>query len=244
MLTSHLPSRLPGARAAKAACSALAATALLAWLPTVHASTLANTSTTLLSDNTGEASTATLQANATQWLAASFTTDQTYDTLAQWTATVLGQADASTGTGVSSGGTGAATLSLYSSDPIGLVPDSALATFTAMASTDTATTYSLTGVALSANNAYWLVLSNNTGTSTWAWSESGTGTGTGFTGNWANSDDAGSTWFTNSNLYPLQASVQVTTVSTVPEPATWALLLVSLGGAAVVRLSSRAKSTL
>jgi hypothetical protein len=219
---------------AKAVCSALVASALMVWLPPAQASTL-------LSDNTSEAPTGTLQADATQWLAASFTTDQTYDTLAQWTATVLGQTDASTG--ASSGGTGSATLSLYSSDAFGLVPDSALATFTAVASTHTATTYRLTGVALSANTAYWLVLSNSTGASNWAWTDNSAGTGTGFTGNWANSDDAGSTWFTNSNLYPLQAAVQVTAESSIPEPATWALLLVGLSGAALVRLASQAMAT-
>jgi len=228
MHTPNAPSTLLD-RTAQAVCSALVASALMVWLPPAQASTV-------LSDNTQQTTSGTVQADATQWLAASFTTDQAYDSLATWTATLLGQ----WGSGVSSGGTGSATLSLYSSDAEGLVPDLALATFTAEASNDSTLNYSLSGVALSAHTAYWLVLSPSDGSASWAWTDSSTGTGSGFTGNWANSDDAGSTWFTNSNLYPLQASVQVSGVSTVPEPATWLLILVGLSGAALVRLASRA----
>lgn len=73
------------------------------------------------------------------------------------------------------------------------------------------------------------MLSNATGESTWAWTAASEGAGSGFTGAWADSDDAGSTWFTESSLYPLQASISV---SAVPEPATWLLMLGGLGAVA------------
>jgi hypothetical protein len=157
-----------------------------------------------LSDNTAQISTDTVVADSSSWLAASFTTDTAYSG-ATLNAVVLALADS-----------GTSSLALYSSDASNLVPDSLLAKLTLVSTSATSTTFSLSDVHLQGSATYWLVLSNTSGSSNWSWTETSEGTGSGFTGVWANSDDAGGTWFTNSNLYPVQAAV---TVSAVPEPA-------------------------
>jgi len=173
------------------------------------------TSAATLSDNTTPASAGTLAATATDWLAASFTADADYSAA---TLEAILSATIDSGT---------ASLALYSSDASGLIPGSLLATFQATGSANSLATFSLSGVTLQSNTSYWLVLSNATGTANWSWTDTSEGTGTGFTGVWANSDDAGEVWFTNSSLYPLQASVSVS-ASAVPEPNT--LMLFWLGG--------------
>ncbi|MDO9005466.1 MAG: choice-of-anchor R domain-containing protein [Aquabacterium sp.] len=166
---------------------------------------------TTLSDNTTQITADTVAADATNWLAASFSTDTTYSA-ATLQAVVLALADS-----------GATTLALYSSDASSLVPDSLLANFNLVSTSATASTFSLSDIDLQGNATYWLVLSNASGSTNWSWTEASDGTGSGFTGTWANSDDAGGVWFTNSNLYPLQAGVTV--VSAVPEPASMLLWL-------------------
>lgn len=208
----------PLTHAVRALCAACAFSALT-W-----AAPLAAQATTL-SDNTAQLSSDSLAATATNWLAASFTADTSIGQ-ATLDAVLLGSVDS-----------GASTLALYSSDASGLVPDSLLATFTATTTSTGTLGFTLSGVSLSAGSSYWLVLSNASGSTNWAWTESSDGTGNGFTGVWANSDDAGAVWFTNSTLYPLQAMVAV---SAVPEPAPLVLWLGALTLFAVVR-TTRAK---
>jgi hypothetical protein len=180
---------------------------------------------TTLSDNTTQASSDTLAATATNWLAASFTADASY-TQATLQATLTGSVSG-----------GSSLLALYSSDASGLIPDSLLATFTA--TTSGSLSFTLSGVDLLEGSRYWLVLSNASGSTNWAWTESSEGTGSGYTGLWANSDDAGGVWFTNSTLYPLQASV---TVSSVPEPTTLMLWLGALPLLAMARANAQPKT--
>lgn len=175
-----------------------------------------------LSDNTTQASAGTLAATSSDWLAASFTADADYSAA---TLEAILSATVDSGT---------ATLALYSSDASGLIPGSLLATFQATGSASSLASYSLSGVTLQSNTSYWLVLSNASSTANWSWTEASDGTGAGFTGLWANSDDAGEVWFTNSTLYPLQASV---TVSAVPEPNT--LVLFWLGAVPLLLVARR-----
>ncbi len=183
---------------------------------------------TTLSDNTYQTSADSVFATATDWLAASFTTDVSYDN-ATLDAVLLANAPS-----------GTSTLALFSSDPSGLIPGDALATFTLSSSSATSTAFSLSGVDLKAGTSYWLVLSNSTGESAWSWTQASEGTGTGFTGLWANSDEAGLTWYTNSKLYPLQVAVSI---SAVPEPSCTALSLSSLPLLALLATRRRAQRT-
>ncbi|MBI3381080.1 MAG: PEP-CTERM sorting domain-containing protein [Aquabacterium sp.] len=195
----------------------------LAWSPQQAA--LANT----LSDNTSQATSGdTVAADASNWVAASFITDAAYGNAAL-SATVLAS------------GTASATLSLFSSDASGLVPASWLADLTLGSSSASSGSYTLEGISLNASTSYWLVLRNESGNSQWSWTASGDGSGSGFTGIWANSDDAGLSWFTNSTLYPVQMQVSVngSTASSVPEPASWALTLVALPVLARLRRQHR-----
>lgn len=189
--------------------------AMACWL--VASPTLAQAAETTISDNTTLSSAGTNEVSANNWLASSFT---------------LGALDGDSllATVVGSTTSGTASLALYSSDASGLIPESALASFTATGSTDGTLSFSLNGLSLTAGT-YWAVLTNTTGSTQWSWTEDSSGSGTGFTGAWANSDDAGSTWFSNSTLYPLQVSVSV---SSVPEPT--ALLLGLAGVAGLVGL--------
>ncbi|MGC4063027.1 MAG: choice-of-anchor R domain-containing protein [Aquabacterium sp.] len=177
-----------------------------------------------LSDNLSAVSEDSVTASLDHWLAASFTTD-----------TAIGTGD--TLTAVLKAGVldGSQSLSLYTSDDTGLVPTQWLADFTATSSTSSTSTFSLSGVSLSSASSYWLVLSNASGTSTWQWTADSTGSGTGFTGLWADSDDAGNVWFSNSARYPLQLSVS-SSISAVPEPASNVLTLTGLCLLAAMRL--------
>ena len=94
------------------------------------------------------------------------------------------------------------------------------------ATTPTDATWTTPGVSLSANTTYWLVLRASSGTFNWAWTSANTGTGVGYTNTWADSDNAGSIWF-SSTAFPFLASV---TATPVPEPGS--LLLAGLAAAA------------
>jgi len=187
--------------------------AMACWLAAT--ATPARASETTIADNTSLSSAGTNEVSGDAWLAASFTVDALDGE--GLLATLVGSTQA-----------GSASLALYSSDASGLIPDSALATFTAVNSTDGTLNFSLSGLTLG-SGTYWAVLSNATGSSEWSWTADSVGAGTGFTGAWANSDDAGVTWFSNSTLYPLQLRMAV---STVPEPGSWLLGLVGLIGVA------------
>lgn len=175
-----------------------------------------------LSDNLSAVSEDSVTASIDHWLAASFTTD-----------TAIGTSDTLTAVLKASLLDGSQSLSLYASDDTGLVPTQWLADFTATSSTSDTSTFSLSGISLSSASSYWLVLSNAGGSSAWSWTADSTGTGSGFTGLWADSDDAGSVWFSNSARYPLQLSVST---SALPDPASNVLMLTGLCVLAASRL--------
>lgn len=181
----------------------------------------AHASESIVSDNTSLSSAGANDVSADTWLATSLTLDALDGESLQ--ATLVG--------GTS---TGSASLMLYNSDASALIPGSALASFSSDASGSDTMSFSLAGLTLSAGT-YWLVLSNTEGSSSWSWTSEETGTGSGFTGAWANSDDAGATWFSNSTLYPLQMSVSV---SSVPEASTWVMGLMGAAGLAASRRRS------
>lgn len=203
----------------------IAACALLALALAGHVQ--ATTQTTVLSDNSSQASTDVLTAAAGNWLAADFISDAFYDSASTLQANLL--ANTLSGT---------AQLRLYASDSSGLVPSSAIASFVALANG-----FTLSGVSLDANTHYWLVLSNADGATDWAWTEISGGTGGGYTGVWANSDDAGTTWFSNSSETPLQFALSIASVSAVPEPAGWACLLAALPLLAVAKRRAKPSIT-
>jgi hypothetical protein len=198
---------------------------VLGWLFLAGAPAKADATT--LSDNTSQTAAGSLSASSFEWLAAGFVSDANYTDVDL--EVVLAAAELS----------GATTLALYSSDSSGQIPEGLLKSFSLSSTAASSLTFSLSDVDVLANTSYWLVLSNATGLSTWAWTEASEGVGAGFTGAWANSDDAGSSWFTNSPLYPLQATVKVG-IPQVPEPATTALWL----GLLPVWLLARKRSTL
>ncbi len=201
----------------RAASSPLCTFAILSAFTVFSAfSPVAQAAYTTIADNSTAASAGTVSATATDWLATSFTLSE------------LGRGETLLASLVGGTTSGSASLVLYSSDASGLIPESALASFTTVSDASGTLSFSLSGLTLG-SGTYWAVLSNATGTSEWSWTEEGTGTGTGFTGAWANSDDAGTTWFSNSTLYPVQASI---TVSAVPEPGSWWLGLAGLIGVA------------
>jgi hypothetical protein len=173
----------------------------------------AHASESIVSDNTSLSSAGTNDVSGDTWLAASLTLDSL-------------EGESLLATLVGGTTNGSASLQLYSSDASSLIPGTALASFTADATSTDTLSFSLAGLTLSAGT-YWLVLSNTEGASSWSWTTEETGSGGGFTGAWANSDDAGTTWFSNSTLYPLQMSVSV---SSVPEPSAWLMGLSGLMG--------------
>jgi hypothetical protein len=127
--------------------------------------------------------------------------------------------------------TGKAELDIY--DDGGLQPGSLVGKLVSPVSYSsglTATTFTTSGINLSANSNYWVVLKATSGEFDWAWTTDNTGTGAGFQGTWGNSSDAGSTWFTY-GIYPTQMSVSVASTA-VPEPGSLALC----GAGAVVFL--------
>lgn len=169
---------------------------------------------TLLSSNLDQTSADALEATSTDWLAVSFVNT-----------TTLSASDVLLATLSATTSSGSATLTLYSSDSSGLIPDSALAAFTTTSSAAGALSFSLTGATLAQGSTYWLVLSQDGGSTLWNWTASNAGSGSGFTASWADSIDGGATWFAESTLYPLQAAVSV---SAVPEPASALFLLSGL----------------
>jgi len=109
-------------------------------------------------------------------------------------------------------------------------PGSLVGTLTAASSYTSAlsdVTFSSSGLTLSANSTYWIVLKALSGEFDWGWTADNSGTGVGFQGTWGISSDAGSTWYTYA-VYPTQFSVTTTdpatTVDVAMEPGTGLLL--------------------
>jgi hypothetical protein len=98
---------------------------------------------------------------------------------------------------------GTATLALYSDS--GLEPDTLVGTLTSPASYSTtlaSTTFTTSGITLTANTNYWLVLKANGGTFNWAWTSDNTGTGVGFQHTYGETDNSGGTWYTFDTFPP------------------------------------------
>ena len=125
-----------------------------------------------------------------RWLAAIFTTDSS--TATSLTATLA----------LAQSATGVAQLDLYTDG--GLQPGAFVARFTSplpYSATLAETDFTLTGVSLTANTNYWLVLSAPSGSFDWAWTSDFD-----VLQGWADSPDASGAWF-GSDAYPPQFSV-------------------------------------
>jgi hypothetical protein len=99
------------------------------------------------------------------------------------------------------------TLALYTGTA--QAPVTQVGTLTApasIASSLSLTTFTTTGLILVPGTKYWVVLKPNSGTFHWSTTNSSVSTGTGYTGQWASSSNAGSTW-TSSTVSPLQMDV-------------------------------------
>ena len=152
-------------------------------------------STTDLADNLSQTPDSYETATGNNWLAASFTTTSAVSV----TGVTLPLAMTTSG---------AVTLSIYTDG--GLEPGTLVGTLASPSSfSATSADATFTGsVALSAGTTYWVVLQATSGAFNWYWTDSTTGTGTGFTGEWSQSSNAGTTWFSDDN-YPLQMQVLV-----------------------------------
>jgi hypothetical protein len=185
-----------------------------------------------LSSNLTNTSSGTESATGSTWLTASFGTGSSAATLD--TISLL----------LASSSVGMAEVDLYS-DGL-LAPGSLVAQLTApptYSSTLANTNFTATGVTLSADTTYWIVLKALSGAFNWSWTNDNAGTGTGYQGVWGASTDNGSTWFTYT-VYPTQFSVttSASAATSTPEPNTWLLSGVGLliaGAALGKRLDGR-----
>ncbi|MEZ5398639.1 MAG: BACON domain-containing protein [Bryobacteraceae bacterium] len=104
--------------------------------------------------------------------------------------------------------TGVAAVSIYSES--GLHPGTLAGPLSSPASyspTAAATTFTSSGIALTAGATYYIVLQATSGTFEWSWTASNTGAGSGFQPVWGVSADGGSTWSTQLG-YPMQALIE------------------------------------
>lgn len=174
---------------------------------------------TILSSNISNVTTDIETASGSTWLAASFGSGPTALSLTSATLLLRGSAT-----------NAVAQLSLYTD--AGLVPGSLVATLTSPVTYSTSlasTIFASSGVTLTANSTYWIVLRAVTGRFDWAWTSNNSGTGVGFQHTWAVSDNAGSVWF-SSDTFPTQFTItaDTATVTAVPEPTGLSLLAGSL----------------
>src|SRR6185369_1190291 len=79
----------------------------------------------------------------------------------------------------------------------------------AYSSTAAATIFTTSGISLSANSTYWIVLQAGSGKFDWSWTADTSGDGAGFQRTWGQSLDAGATWATYA-IYPTQFQVTAT----------------------------------
>ncbi|MBV9508320.1 MAG: hypothetical protein JO323_25295 [Acidobacteriia bacterium] len=165
-----------------------------------------------LTDNLSSTSSGSDTVSGSTLLGADFTTDA--DNYLLESATLLVQQDTS----------GVASLYVYS-DNSG-IPGSLLGTFASPASYTSSlssTVFTASGLPLSADTTYWLVLSGTTGSFDWSWTTDNSASSAGFTGDTASYD--GSYWYGTSGVYPYQLSVTADPVSATPEPSMFFLLL-------------------
>lgn len=179
----------------------------------------------ILSDNLSSTSGGVETTTGNRWLATSFGTGAA----SAYTLDSVTLLLANTSTGIA----GSARLDLYSQSL--LAPGSLIGSLVSPASYSTSlanTTFTAaSGLSLSANTTYWVVLKGTSGSFDWSWTSANTGTGAGYQNTWGETDDAGASWYTY-DLFPTQIRVNATPVgasAVVPEPGTLALLLA--GGA-------------
>jgi hypothetical protein len=159
-----------------------------------------------ISNNLSNATAGTETASGSTWVTASFGTGSSSSTLSNVTLLLSNPA------------AGVAEVDLYSNSL--LQPGSLVGTLNSPGSYSSElsnTTFSSSGLALSANSTYWIVLKALSGEFDWAWTTESSGTGIGFQGTWGISTDAGSTWYTYA-VYPTQFSVTTTAATVTPEP--------------------------
>lgn len=181
----------------------------------------AKADTFTLSDNLSNANAGVETASGTRWLTSSFGTGGAVYTLDSVTLLLANTA------------AGQARVSVYT-DGL-LAPGSLVGTLTSpsnYSSTLIATTFTGSGIALSSNSTYWVVLQADSGSFDWGWTANNSGTGTGFDRTWGETDDAGASWYTY-DIYPTQMRVVASTASTapIPEPASLTLLATGLASA-------------
>ncbi|WZO99995.1 PEP-CTERM sorting domain-containing protein [Isosphaeraceae bacterium EP7] len=129
---------------------------------------------------------------------------------------------------LSSADAGVAALAIYSDS--GLQPGDLIGTLIQDGSFSTAlsaVTFSASGIVLSADTTYWVVLKATSGSVGWAWASNNAGSGEGFQSTFGSTDDAGGTWFTQETYYPQQMRVSA---AAVPEPGSMVLIGVGLAG--------------
>ena len=159
-------------------------------------------------------------ASGTNWLTAAFTTDSTaYTTLS--TTLLLQNTSA-----------GAAELDIYSDG--GLRPGTLKSVLTSPATYSSSSlanaTFTGSGLTLSANTKYWLVLKATSGAFDWGWTNDDS-----IVQEWGTSSNSGSVWFTD-NAFPFQYSV----TGTVPEPRQAAAVAIALMSIAFTRRTRHA----
>jgi hypothetical protein len=152
-----------------------------------------------LSDNLGSATGGTEAVAGERRLAAAFSTGPT--TAGQLASVTLLLASTSPGT---------AALDLHAD--AGLEPGAFIAALTSpanFASTPAEAIFSASGIALTPDTVYWVVLRAPSGTFEWAWTTDNAGLGAGFDTTWDLSEDGGAAWYTH-DVYPLQLRVTAT----------------------------------
>ena len=156
---------------------------------------------TTLSDNSSSAASGSYTASGSLALAADFSTDADY--LLSSVTLLIVQDTA-----------GIASVSLYS-DNSGY-PGTLLGTLTSPDTYPTSgvssTTFTSTdGIALSANQTYWIVLTAPSGSFDWSWTADNAGTGAGFLADSAYFD--GTYWYGTGGIYPYQFTIVATPVT-------------------------------
>lgn len=137
-----------------------------------------------------------------------------------------------------------AQLDIYSN--YGNVPGTALGTLASPVSiplnTAEKVTFTASGISLSANSTYWVVLHAPTGQLWWSYTDDSTGTGPGFSTINTFSGNGGSSWATPIDYYPNQMQVNAD-IAAVPEPSQWAMIGVTALGVTGYALRRRLAKT-
>ena len=125
-------------------------------------------------------------------------------------------------------------------------PDIALGTLTnpgSIPGSFTPITFTSTGLSLSANSTYWVVMKSTASGADFLWRNTAdnnpTGAGPGFSTVWSETITSGSTWVTTStNPYLMKVDVQA-----VPEPSSFVLAGLGLGAMGLIRRRMKKRVT-